>query len=405
MDNEIQLISDGDGLAVVGNPTAVERFLDSVGLLSLSKDLGLHRLGSVLRAGAGVAQAASDIAANSGRWVKLTPESTQAIKDFGLVESTTPGVSYAMAGYRGSIKSWLQIETTPGAFLTNPAALAGAAGIMAQLAKQHEMNEIRKYLARIDEKVDDVLRAQEDAEVGKVIGAGLDVESAMAVLDREGQVDDDTWSTVQGRTQTITDALGWALLRLDALAQKAEGKTKVGNLAKTTKETESEVRKVLAVLARCFELQDALDVLRLDRVRDKSPEKLDGRRLMLKDQEQKRREIILQTTGHLMARMDVAAGTANSHVLLHSPAARAVVSSTNNVGIAVDDFHRPLGIEPGRDSLEATGWWDAARDPRQWKNAGAEAGRKAVGVVLGVGVMAGAAVLVHKGGEERDEAG
>ena len=32
MDNEIQLISDGDGLAVVGDPRAVERFLVSEGL-------------------------------------------------------------------------------------------------------------------------------------------------------------------------------------------------------------------------------------------------------------------------------------------------------------------------------------------------------------------------------------
>ena len=45
MDNEIQLISDGDGLAVIGNPTAVERFLASEGLPS--KDLGLQRLGSL----------------------------------------------------------------------------------------------------------------------------------------------------------------------------------------------------------------------------------------------------------------------------------------------------------------------------------------------------------------------
>ena len=43
MDNEIQLISDGDGLAVIGDPAAVERFLASEGLPS--KDLGLPRLG------------------------------------------------------------------------------------------------------------------------------------------------------------------------------------------------------------------------------------------------------------------------------------------------------------------------------------------------------------------------
>ncbi|ABW12844.1 conserved hypothetical protein [Parafrankia sp. EAN1pec] len=70
MDDEIQLISDGDGLAVIGSPKVVERFLASEGLPS--KDLGLPRLGSALGAVAGAAQAGSEIAANSGRWVKLT---------------------------------------------------------------------------------------------------------------------------------------------------------------------------------------------------------------------------------------------------------------------------------------------------------------------------------------------
>lgn len=410
MDDEIQLISDGDGLeaiisdgdglAVIGDPTAVERFLDSVGLLSLSKDLGLHRLGSVLRAGSAVAQGGSEIAANSVSWLKVTPESAQAIKDFGLMESATPGVSYAMAGKPGSIKSWLQIETGPGSLLTNPAILAGAAGIMEQLARQHEMNEIKDYLATMDKKLEDVIRAQKNAELAKVIGAGFDIESAMTVLERQGRVDDDTWSTVQGRQQTITDALGWALLRFVDLAEKVESKTKIGDFAKKAKEAESEVRDLLAILARCFELQDALDVMRLDRVLDASPERLDAQRLALKDDRQKMRELVSQKIEHLMARMDAAAATANSNVLLHLPAHRAVVGSINHVGIAVDDFHRPLGIESGRDPLEAKRWWDAARDPRQLKNAGAEAGRKALGVVAGVGVVAGAAVLARRGGEE-----
>ena len=111
MDNEIQLISDGDGLAVIGDPAAVERFLVSEGLSS--KDLGLPRLGAVLSTGAAAAQAGSEIAANSGRWVKLTEESARLVKKFGLMESKTPGVSHAMVGQPGSIKSWLQIAKGP----------------------------------------------------------------------------------------------------------------------------------------------------------------------------------------------------------------------------------------------------------------------------------------------------
>src|SRR5664280_1920268 len=105
MDNEIQLISDGDGMAVIGNPTDVERFLVSEGLSS--KDLGLPRLGAAFSSGAATAQAGAEIAANSGRWVKLTKESAQAVKKYGLTETKTPGVSHAMVGQRGQIKQWI----------------------------------------------------------------------------------------------------------------------------------------------------------------------------------------------------------------------------------------------------------------------------------------------------------
>jgi hypothetical protein len=81
MDDEVQLISDDDGLAVIGDPAAVERFLAAEGLPS--RDLRLPRLRAGLGAAAAVAQAGSDIAANSGRWVKMTKESAQASRSTG----------------------------------------------------------------------------------------------------------------------------------------------------------------------------------------------------------------------------------------------------------------------------------------------------------------------------------
>ncbi|MET9420051.1 hypothetical protein ABZY06_04830 [Streptomyces sp. NPDC006540] len=404
MDNKIQLISDGDGLTVIGDPADVEHFLASEGLLSMSRDLVSRRLGSLLRIGAAVAQAGSEIATHSCRWLKLTEESAHLYKKYGLMESKLPGISHAMVGKPGSIKSWLQVAEGPGSLLTNPAILSGAAGIMAQLALQHEMSEIKSHLAAIGKKVDDVIRAQKDAELGKMVGAGIDIESAMTVLEGMGRVDDDTWSTVQGRTHTITDALGWVLRRLDALAERMEGTTKIGDLAKTAKEVDSEVRESLIVLARCFELQGALDVLRLERALNKSPDELEGLRHVLAVDRQRRRERISQKIEDLMARMHAAAGKANSNVLLHLPAHRAVVGSINRVGITVDEFHELLGIESGQHSLEATRWWDAARDPGQLKNAAAEAGRKAAAGAVVVGAVAALwANRAALAGEERDE--
>ncbi|MGW4518795.1 hypothetical protein ACWEO4_44520 [Streptomyces sp. NPDC004393] len=399
MVNQIQLISDGDGLAVIGSRADVEGFLAAEGLWSLSKDFGLPGLGPLLRIGAGAAQAGSDIAAHSSRWLKLTEESAQRVKEFGLMDSKTPGISHAMVGDPGTIKKWLQVANGPGAFLTNPAVLSGAAGIMAQLARQHEMNEIKSYLAAIDQKIDDVLSALEHPELGKVLGAGWDIESAMTVREQTRRVDETTWSTVQSRNNTITDALGWALLRLNALAERVESTIrtkKIGDLATVVKEAESQARKLLIVLAHCFELQDALDVLRLDRVLDASPDELDGHRLALKADRHKRRERIARETGHLMARLDAAAGTADAHVLLHSTAVRAVMGAINRVGIAVDDFHRPLGIECGRHPVEATRWRDAARDPGQLKNAAAEVGRSPLVKAGAAGLTLGAAALAKK---------
>ena len=363
MDNEIQLISDGDGLAVIGNPVAVERFLVSEGLTS-SKDLGLPRLGSVLSTGAGAAQAGSEIAASSGRWVKLTGKSAQDLKKYALMKGSEPGVSRAVLTENGKIKGLLELEKMPGSLLGNPAILAGAAGIMAQLAMQQAMDEITDYLATIDEKVDDVLRAQKDAVLADMIGVDLVIEEAMTVREHVGRVSEVTWSKVQATSMTIARTQAYALRQLDALAEKVEHKAKIGDLAKASGEAESKVQEWLAVLARCFQLQDAIAVLELDRVMDESLEELDRHRIALRAARQNRLELISRCTGRVIARMDTAAGTANAKVLLHPAASQAVVRSSNHVGTAVAEFHRRLGIEAGRQSLEARRWVDAAAEAK-----------------------------------------
>jgi len=361
MDNEIQLISDGDGLAVIGNPTDVERFLVSEGLSS--KDLGLPRLGAAFSAGAAAAQAGSEIAANSGRWVKLTKESAQAVKKYGLRESSKTGLSTGVVkGGKGQVRTFVEFAKAPGSLLTNPAVLAGAAGIMAQIAMQQTMDEITDYLATIDEKLDDVLRAQTNQVLARMDGVDLAIKEAMSVRDTVGRVSEVTWSKVQNSSATILETQGYALRQLGDLAEKIEQKSKVGVLAKTAKEAEAGVQKLLAVLARCFQLHDAMAVLELDRVLDASPDELDRHRLGLKAARRDRLELISQSTERLLARIIAAAGTANSKVLLNPTESPAVVEASNRVATCVYDFQGLLGIESGRQSSEARRWVDAAAE-------------------------------------------
>ncbi|MGW0797123.1 hypothetical protein [Streptomyces sp. NPDC002692] len=382
MDNEIQLISDGDGLAVIGNATDVERFLVSEGLPS--KDLGVHRLKSIFGTGAAAAQAGSEIAADSARWVKLTKESAERVQKFGLMKTKTPGISHAMIGKPGSIKNWLQIEKGVGSFLTNPARLSSIAGIMAQSSMQQTMEEITDYLVTIDKKVDDVLRAQKDAVLSRMIGIDLVIEETMTVREQVGRVSEVTWSKVQTAPTTIAETQAYALRQIDALAQRLESTPKIGDLSAAVREVEPKVREWLAVLARCFQLQDAVAVLELDRVLDAHPDQLDQHRLGLRAARQNRLDLISRSSERLVARMKAAADAANSKVLLHPTKSPVVVQSSNHVVTGVHDFHARLGIESGRQSSETRRWVEAATEV---KDKALETGAKGVGVARSFGTV------------------
>jgi len=371
VDDEIALVKDGDGLAVVGNgPTVAERFLAAEGLTS--RDLELHRLGPFLTTGtAGTAlQAASGISANWGRWVKLTEDSADVAKELPLVKDPKSGNFYAIAkAPNGQFAKNLQIVARPGSLvtnLTNPAMLANVGALMSQQAMQQAMDEIKDYLATIDEKVDDVLRAQKDAVLADMIGVDLVIEEAMTIRDHVDRVDEVTWTKVQATALTIARTQGYALLQLDGLAKKVEDRAKLSDLAKTAKEAESTFVEWLAVLAQCFRLLDGLAVLELDRVLGSSPDDLNQHRLGLKAARQNRLDLISQCTGQLMARMQAAGaiGLANTNILRHPQTSRAVVESSNRVVAAVADFHDRLGIERDRQHVGPKRWLDALVEVR-----------------------------------------
>lgn len=358
MDSEIELISDGEGIAIIGESSAVERFLGSIGL---SPDAGSPRVGKALTVGSSLAQAGAQVAEHSGHWVKLTAESAQKMKQFPLTPTKTPGVSHAMLGQRGSIKKWLQIDTRATAKLTNPAMLANAAGIMAQMAMQQQMDEIVDYLEAIDQKLDSVLRAQTNQVLARLDGVDLAVREAMTVRDAVGRVSDVTWSKVQNSASTIHEVQGYALRQLKDIADTIEAK-KVADLMKVAQEAEAEIQKWLLVLARCSELHDAVGILELDRVLDASPDDLDRHRLGLKSARDARVALLSELTELILGRVDVAVDMANRKVLLNPIQSPAVVKSGSAITATVLEFHDVLELESGREAIEGRAWRDAATD-------------------------------------------
>ncbi|MFJ2297726.1 hypothetical protein [Oerskovia paurometabola] len=364
MDNEVQLISDGAGLAVIGSSADVDRFLFSQGLPS--KELGPRRLGKVLGTVGSATHAGSAVHANSGRWVQLTEKSARQIEQFGLMKSKETGLSLAVVKPEGEkIKALVEFATDPrsfGSVLGNPAALSSVASFMAQRAMQESIDEIKEYLAKIDEKVDDILRAHKDGVIADMIGVDLVVEEAMTVRDHVGRVSEVTWSKVQATSTTIARTQAYAVRQLDALAEKLERKTDMSGLVRASSEAEATVQEWLAVMARCVQLQDAIALLELDRVADVAPEELDQHRLGLKAARENRLAVLSMSTSRLIERMNTAAGRANAKVLLNPFESPAVVRASNKVVTVVVEFEGRVGIESDRQAAEARRWLEAVVD-------------------------------------------
>lgn len=359
MAQEIELINDGDGVALLGPTAAVEQFLESQGLQS--KELDLTRVGATLSSTAWVAQAGAELSAESGRWVKLTKDSAAAFDKTRKMTGSRPGVSRAvLTENNGKIKGILEIVDGAGPVLTNPAMLAGAAGIMAQMAMQQTMDEITDYLAVIDAKVDDVLRAQKDAVLADMIGVDFVLDEAMTIRDQVGRVSDVTWSKVQSTTLTVGRTQAYALKQLAGIAEKLEKHSQVDDLADVSKLAERTVQEWLAVLAHCFRLQDGIAVLELDRVLDAAPDELENHREGLRLARKRRLDQLKIGTARLMERIDAAARTADSKLLFNPLDAPRVLRARNTVHNDVISFQQLLGIVGEQSELEGRRWRDAA---------------------------------------------
>ena len=384
MGEEVELVSEGTGLAVIGEQSAVQRFLASAGLPST--ELVLSRLATVRDVGSTGIQVGATVAEQSGRWVKLTKESADKVKEYGLTATDTPGVSHAMIGERGSIDSWIQIVDS--GLLTSPALLSGAAGILAQQAMKQSMAEITDYLVRIDEKLDDVLRSQTNVVLARMDGVDLAIKEAMSVRNTVGRVSDVTWSKIQHSSTSVFETQAFAIRQLADLTNKIEDKAKVEDLAKIAKTLEAEVNKWLTAIARCFQLHDSIAVIELDRVMDTAPDELDQHRLGLGVARQERLELISETTQLLLERMAVAANTANEKILLNPIQSPAVVKATNQASGEVHEFRQLLEIESREASSESRRWGDAASE--QWGKV-RDASTSSADTAKGIAGRAGAA--------------
>ncbi|WP_062310187.1 hypothetical protein [Demequina rhizosphaerae] len=322
MAHEIQLISDGIGLAVIGDPAAVDAFLTSQNLPS--RELDGRQLSRLEGRTSTKPQATADVAETSGRWVKLTQVPARVIDRYGLRANGTS-------------------EEPTGAL----------AGVMAQIALKQAMDEINEYLVGTGTQIDDVLRAQPDTAVAGMIRAQGVIEEALTHRAGAGGIPKATLSTAQGTSLVIAYTQAYALRQLRALADTFEDAGTSDDRAAAAEQAASEAQEWLAVIARSFRLQDSLQVLELDRVLDAATDELDDHLEHLRFARGERLEVLSQAGTRLVERIDAAIAATRDEDLPDSAPSRTVIESRDLIVVAVRDFEDGLGIESGRESLDA----------------------------------------------------
>jgi hypothetical protein len=344
MDEDVHLICDDQGLIVIGPPSRVAALLAKRGLTSSAKTVNLRRFWPRIGILSEVADAGIEQYANSARWLKLTPESAALRKQFGLIETDSPDVFYALIGEPGKVKKWAKVEAGPGSGLTNPAVMSGVAGIMAQVAMQQQLDEIKGYLIAIDMKVDDVIRKVDDARKSDMVGVGRALDRAMTLWDSTGVVSAESWSTVDQAPSTIEATQDYAMTQLEEMSKRLV-QTNVSELAKAAADVQAKAPQWLAILAYCFEKQVEVDMLQVEREFVSSPDKDEECRRALREYRKVRREAIIDETSRILDRMDVAVGRANAKIFWNHTDSPRVVFSANEVSRLVGDFNRVLELE------------------------------------------------------------
>ncbi|MDO4606006.1 MAG: hypothetical protein Q4B12_01630 [Bowdeniella nasicola] len=394
MSEEVSVVSDDQGTLIFGNENSVQQFCERHGLTEWSHEIPRARLGRWLRLGAQTLSEVNQIAQQSGVYIKLTPDSAAALKAAGgLMPTATKGISHVMLGKTGtrSLK-WLQADTRTSALAHNPAVLRGVSGLLTSLSQQLEAQELNEFVARIDAKLDEVLRNQRNETLAKIQTAADQIEDALTSLDSDG--DPQTiWELVRSANERITTVQNEALNNLNSVVEIAKVADSNRQLKKLSYDLEGRVNLWLSVLARCFELKDQFNIIELDHVIMTAPDKYNGHCTALANNRQRRQRRILTVTSSLLSELDKAGALAIGRTIVHPQVAKQLVNAVNSAATEIDGFCRPLGITNAHPELVAIPWRHAWKDPEQVKE-GAKATAKTaataagpvLSVALGVGI-------------------
>lgn len=376
--NDIVALTDDKGILLLGDPTQIDNSLQEQGVVARAVT---PRNAAV--AGA-VVQGVGQFLAESGRYLKLTPESAAAVKSLGGFSANAVGdVAGVLRAENGQILKHLAFQAPGKAALGTPAAPIAVGAMMTQLAIEQAISDVTSYLEEIDAKIDKLLEHQQDLDWARLNGVALLIQDAMSMRDKRGALPETTWDQIQGTAQTLATCQALALKKLDRLSRDVQSASKLGDVEDATKKVRDEVQMWLNTLAATANLQDKVAVLELDRVAQRTPEELEAHERALRETRNERLERLDNAIEVIAAQMRDAAAAANGKKVLRPRIVAHIHENHEEARQHALAFAKALGLDVSEsEALESVTWTKAVATlleerASQARNAAVEAASKA----------------------------
>ncbi len=224
---DIELITDGEGLVVIGDrQPSRNSHCRRVCPRSPWTSTGWQR------AREAHCRSRPESPRMRGRWMKLTEESARAAHGATFVQRS--GGAFIQANPRrertfheeSAVRRPSPARCSP-TQLCSPASADSWRNTRCRSRWRRSPTTWRRSTQRST----NYLRSQKDAVLADMIGVEMMLDEAMVVRAEVGRVSEVTWSKIQGSAATVARTQAYALRQLQSLADKLEREAKIGELA------------------------------------------------------------------------------------------------------------------------------------------------------------------------------
>lgn len=191
---EMVVAIEPEGLLIEGNAADIEEYVRQLrevgGYDAEISEIDISK--AVFGKAMGLAAGARSVASQSGKFVKLSPKSAEALKAGRKIPGDLGYWRMMTRGADGKFLKQLQWKPTS----ISPQRLMSVQMIAVQIALSSAIAQVDESVRRVEGKVDAVLQRAEATQAGDIIGNNATISRMVDYVDKHGSLPDALWESI-----------------------------------------------------------------------------------------------------------------------------------------------------------------------------------------------------------------